>query len=293
MAPPCLLLGVISMCLHLLASAENAKSCVSLVQGSLRVHDLESSSADWHEPTSKFLVDNRRLKHKGPGLQWRLSKNVNDTAGKDRYAAWGLVVDGHDSGDGWVQVGNLYLPTRIRGVPVVIPHYLSTNTQRVRIRYEPTELKTQDGKWVPCTITGTGSKPGLYDVHVTPATFTSYQMTDVPASQLKKVEHVRVFVPAPAPWAPKSLAPALGNKAESNVLDLQVADLTGNILNLKVLQKSPLRTVMKLACEQVQISWDECQRSVRFMHRGAEMNEADHSWEVGLKDGEMIRMQKA
>eukprot|EP00418_Pyrodinium_bahamense_P087811 CAMPEP_0179052878 /NCGR_PEP_ID=MMETSP0796-20121207/21981_1 /TAXON_ID=73915 /ORGANISM="Pyrodinium bahamense, Strain pbaha01" /LENGTH=282 /DNA_ID=CAMNT_0020749451 /DNA_START=67 /DNA_END=915 /DNA_ORIENTATION=- len=277
------LLGMISVCLQLLASAESGKSCVSLVQGAVHVHDLKSNSEDQSGPTGKFLVDNRRLKHKGPGLLWRLSKDVNDTVGKDRYAAWGVVVDGRDSGDGWIQVGNLYLPTRIHGVPVVIPHYFSTNSQRLRIRYEPTELKTQDGSWVPCDITGTGSKPGLYDVHVHPATFASYEMTDVPANQLKEVEHVRVFMPAPAP-RPES---------ESDVLNLQVADFAGNTMNLRILRKSPLRTVMKVACEQVQISWEECQQSVRFTHRGVQVSEADHSWEVGLKDGESLRMQRA
>lgn len=66
-----------------------------------------------------YLLDNSQLQSKAAHIAYRFSKNIEDKD-ESRIAAYGSIVHGVDLGDGWLQVGNRYLPMAIRGVKVVI-----------------------------------------------------------------------------------------------------------------------------------------------------------------------------
>ena len=64
------------------------------------------------------LIDNSQYGSETDGIIYRRSKDLGD---KDdsRLAEWGSYVSGVDEGDGWFRVGSLYLPVKLRGVPVL------------------------------------------------------------------------------------------------------------------------------------------------------------------------------
>jgi len=70
-----------------------------------------------------YLIDNTILKIEGPpGVAYRYQKIKQDKVGSDvevRLAKWGEVVRGIDEGDGWLRVGNYYLPMLHDGTPVI------------------------------------------------------------------------------------------------------------------------------------------------------------------------------
>jgi len=67
---------------------------------------------------SPYLLDNSQLQATTRGMGLRLSKNLKDLDRTTR-ALWGSTVIGTDLGDGWLRVGNCYLPTELQGVPVI------------------------------------------------------------------------------------------------------------------------------------------------------------------------------
>lgn len=69
--------------------------------------------------TYAYLVDNSLLKSEKPGLGYRLSANLEDGDYTAAGAPWGSIVEGRDVGDGWIQVGNRFLPTELSGVRVL------------------------------------------------------------------------------------------------------------------------------------------------------------------------------
>jgi len=68
-----------------------------------------------------YLIDNSILQVKGrPGIAYRHSKLDSDKVGKEVTATtWGDIVQGIDEGDGWLKVGQYYLPMTFNGVPIV------------------------------------------------------------------------------------------------------------------------------------------------------------------------------
>lgn len=48
-----------------------------------------------------------------PGIAYRKSKDFNDKVHGDRIAFYGSSVQGVDEGDGWVRIGNFYLPMQL------------------------------------------------------------------------------------------------------------------------------------------------------------------------------------
>ncbi|CAJ1459391.1 unnamed protein product, partial [Effrenium voratum] len=67
-----------------------------------------------------FLVDNSQLQAGSHGLGYRGSKDMEDiVAGKT--AVWGEKVPGLDQGDGWVQVGEYFLPLELQCKRVLVP----------------------------------------------------------------------------------------------------------------------------------------------------------------------------
>jgi len=81
-------------------------------------------------PLKYFVVENATLKAQGrPGVSFRRSKMSTDIA-DTKPAAWGDVVQGVEEGDGWIRVGQYYLPTSYHGLPLVTA--LPTSKLRAR-----------------------------------------------------------------------------------------------------------------------------------------------------------------
>eukprot|EP00416_Gambierdiscus_australes_P037630 CAMPEP_0171108838 /NCGR_PEP_ID=MMETSP0766_2-20121228/69728_1 /TAXON_ID=439317 /ORGANISM="Gambierdiscus australes, Strain CAWD 149" /LENGTH=348 /DNA_ID=CAMNT_0011570449 /DNA_START=15 /DNA_END=1061 /DNA_ORIENTATION=+ len=311
-----------SSCIRLLSATDSA---VVLLQSTVHVHGSEATLLDeeatLHEEFAQFeeqgleeqgaeldadrafssigqfYVDNSRLNHKGPGVLWRQSKDLNSTVGRTKFAAWGSVLEGHSTGDGWIKVGSLYLPTHIGGVPVVIPRQQSPARKKLRISFKPTSLQAPDGNWIPCQIIGLGRRPATYNIRVIPPSFASYNMSDVPVRLLKKVQIVRQFLPTASHLAlpekrKKTLPTDTAELDNQGFIEVKVNDLDGSILELKALKKSPLRTVMKMACTRMLLSWSRCQREVDFIRGGVRLAEDRHSFDLGMRDGETIHMQR-
>lgn len=72
----------------------------------------------------KYRIDNSYLQIQGPpGVSYRYSKKLEDKV-KTRQsgpARWGDIVEGIDEGDGWLKVGEYYLPMTYEGKPVITP----------------------------------------------------------------------------------------------------------------------------------------------------------------------------
>jgi len=69
----------------------------------------------------EYIVDNRGLFEGTHRLAFRKSKNEDDCEMWIEGPAWGTKVMGTDEGDGWVKVGDLFLPTTLGGVQVLTP----------------------------------------------------------------------------------------------------------------------------------------------------------------------------
>lgn len=71
------------------------------------------------EPLVKtYLVDNSLVNSTTKGLSYRLSKELQNRDGNN-LALWGTFVRGTDEDDGWVRIGDRYLPRRVGGVAVL------------------------------------------------------------------------------------------------------------------------------------------------------------------------------
>eukprot|EP00929_Paragymnodinium_shiwhaense_P119842 TRINITY_DN91753_c0_g1_i1.p1 TRINITY_DN91753_c0_g1~~TRINITY_DN91753_c0_g1_i1.p1 ORF type:complete len:525 (-),score=157.88 TRINITY_DN91753_c0_g1_i1:82-1656(-) len=67
-----------------------------------------------------YLVDNSVLKSTDNAVLYRISKQLDDKDPTGTSALFGSTVYGTDEGDGWLKVGNRYLPINIRGSPVLV-----------------------------------------------------------------------------------------------------------------------------------------------------------------------------
>jgi hypothetical protein len=70
------------------------------------------------QPAQAYLVDNSAVKGPPLGLGYRNSTNVEDTDWGE-CAPWGSIVHGVDQKDGWVRVGNRFLPMQLYGITVL------------------------------------------------------------------------------------------------------------------------------------------------------------------------------
>ena len=77
------------------------------------------------EPSDEveFLVDadDEVTLGKAPGLAYRVTKRLYDRNDDRELVRWGTTVRGVDRGDGWLRVGDHYLPMSVNGVAVVHP----------------------------------------------------------------------------------------------------------------------------------------------------------------------------
>jgi len=69
---------------------------------------------------TRYLVDNSKLQANTRGLSYRLSKNNKDRDPRT-VAMWDSQVRGIDQGDGWLKVGDCFLPLMLKDVPVLAP----------------------------------------------------------------------------------------------------------------------------------------------------------------------------
>lgn len=67
---------------------------------------------------AEYVVDNSELQAKTDGLGYRSYKSIDDHSRAG--APWGTSVVGTDEGDGWVRVGEYYLPMVMNGARVLI-----------------------------------------------------------------------------------------------------------------------------------------------------------------------------
>lgn len=67
------------------------------------------------------MIDNSILQIPNrPGVAYRYSKSETDKVKNEAGPAkWGDIVDGIDEGDGWLKVGQYYLPMTYHGIPVI------------------------------------------------------------------------------------------------------------------------------------------------------------------------------
>lgn len=83
------------------------------------------SKAKPKQQLPRYKIDNTYLQIQGPpGVSYRYSKSLDDkVVGKKGIgpAKWGDIVEGIDEGDGWLKVGEYYLPMTYNKKPVVTP----------------------------------------------------------------------------------------------------------------------------------------------------------------------------
>lgn len=93
-------------------------------------HPSERRHPEKHDPARpaelrRYLIDNTTLKINGPpGIAYRYTKDRKDKVRSDvkfTVAKWGDIVTGIDQSDGWLKVGDLYLPMMHEGFAVITP----------------------------------------------------------------------------------------------------------------------------------------------------------------------------
>ena len=89
---------------------------------------------------ARWRADYSKLKSETNGLSYRHSKDMRDV--HKTAIDWDSVVKGIDEGDGWLRVGNLYLPMISGGAPVMV-HFADkklkdTNDNHEKETAEPT-----------------------------------------------------------------------------------------------------------------------------------------------------------
>ncbi|CAE7416500.1 dnaJ [Symbiodinium pilosum] len=68
----------------------------------------------------EYIVDNSDLQADAPGVAFRFSCRLEDRDDVRPVAQWGTIVTGEDKGDGWIQVGERFLPIEVGGKKVLL-----------------------------------------------------------------------------------------------------------------------------------------------------------------------------
>lgn len=79
----------------------------------------------------RYRIDNSVLQANAVGLGYRSTKTLGDKADAVDPAKWDTTVEGVDEGDGWLKVGQYYLPMAVGDSPVVILDSAATNNATV------------------------------------------------------------------------------------------------------------------------------------------------------------------
>mmetsp|Transcript_81576 Transcript_81576/g.253320 ORF Transcript_81576/g.253320 Transcript_81576/m.253320 type:complete len:319 (-) Transcript_81576:51-1007(-) len=250
----------------------------------------------------EYLVDNSQLQHRGPGVLYRRSMNLTDNAGRDQYAAWGTIISGVASADGWVRVGRRFLPTEVKSSTVLVRQAPSKPKVRMQISYTPTKIRSTDGTWIPANITGPGSKPHTYNVIVISRMLDDYPVEDVPEADLQLVSTKREFVAVkPKPFRASAAAPRPGAPAaqeqealeDEEQMSVKVEDFVGTPMEMKLLKSSPLSELMYKACDRASVARVTCLPGVQFIHRGKPLRAEDLYDAADLRGGDTIYMLRS
>lgn len=67
----------------------------------------------------EYIIDNSELKAATKGVGYRFSTKLEDRD-LSTVAHWGTIVRGKDNNDGWIKVGDCFLPKALTGKPVVL-----------------------------------------------------------------------------------------------------------------------------------------------------------------------------
>lgn len=105
------------------AAAGRDEACVAIAAMTKPLHG---------QNVSTFVVDNSKRNATTRGLAYRTSKDLGAKAAfDDAFAAWGSTVQGVQTGDDWLQVGQWFLPLKLEGVAVVVPELGEDNESKV------------------------------------------------------------------------------------------------------------------------------------------------------------------
>mmetsp|Transcript_95409 Transcript_95409/g.265129 ORF Transcript_95409/g.265129 Transcript_95409/m.265129 type:complete len:384 (+) Transcript_95409:83-1234(+) len=249
-----------------------------------------------------FLVDNSKLHHKGLGLKYRHSKDLNDRS--EEYVAWGALVVGSDEGDGWVKAASGYLPTNFRGAPVLVRverqgelimsdrlrQFLAEQEEKKKKAAQPAEVyapgeqpefKTKSGDWKPCRILGLGSHADTYHVVVFHGPYKVNAVSNVPASHLRRT--------GPPPHVPREGEAPQCRKV--GCLTLRVHSEKAGEQKIEVAKSSKMDMMMRMVCNRQKIDWETCQARAHFAHNGEEISPFTHVSMSGLEDDDVVTME--
>jgi len=153
-----------------------------------------------------YLVDKQGAQLPGKGIGYYFSKRSQDRDIRT-LAHWGTVVRGVDHGDGWLEVGECFLPMQLEEKPVLKlierpadPHVKAAPTRSATsgsstpsaaaagfVAGDAVEMYSgKTRKWYPCVVSGRGVLPDTYNVHVPGAPKDKVDRPNVPARALRR-----------------------------------------------------------------------------------------------------------
>lgn len=81
--------------------------------------DMNSAAATPSDGSLHWRITNQFLKANTRGLAYRSTKDNSKV--RNAVASWGTTVPGTESGDGWLKVGEWYLPMKVDGNTTITP----------------------------------------------------------------------------------------------------------------------------------------------------------------------------
>jgi len=155
---------------------------------------------------------------------------------------------------------------------------------RMRKAWTPTYMKVPDGTWMPVKIAGYGSKAWTYNVIVTPPGFAQYEVPDVDKHLLRKVEEYDEVIPE---RAPKKIEAATKKAGKDHYVRMAVKDAEGKqILEAKMLSRSPMRALQHMACDKLKLGKWSCEMDTALLtSTGSQVNAADTPDTLQLAEG--------
>lgn len=283
--------------LLLLTSGQEVTGDVhALVQTKVLIHDSSADAARAgvapKVAKAHFLLDNSILQFNGPGVLYRRTQNINDIVDNKAFMAWGTIFEAYPVDPNWVKYHDYYLPTSLRGSKILTLQAepeAAKLPKPVRFHYGRTEIIMSDGKQVPARIWGMGKKPNTFNVEVKPEHFAHYNITDVPRSSLTRLKEIRDYDVVPPP--PKEIPTNL-MRAELGVdptIHFNVIATNGETMQVKMFRKSPLRAMMKMACEKAAVTYFRCLK-IKFMWDNTRLHPENSTNDFNMTDDLTIKM---
>jgi len=195
-------------------------------EGRALKHTLKCGKWNTSAAGTTYVVDNSQAKARGKGIGFHFSKSLKDRDIRT-LAHWDTIVSGADQGDGWLLVGDCYLPMLYEGKQVLRPVKRAEQSQHgmqsAAAGHAPQRASkagaaasfsagdavemwsNKSSTWFACVITGKGILPGTFDVQL-PTAPSAYQDTpSVPIQNLRRAPGVantrslaEVFAPGAA-----------------------------------------------------------------------------------------------